>query len=146
MSRIPGVLLDHSIIGQSQLTNFELRKERNLAACRLCGAVFQPAYYIKHPLNLPLDPEKAYEAEREILDWRSKHNSKHSPHEHMLLAMSGRVFTPEAAHKLAPFGLVPVSYQEENPEEVADALLKAPRAPTSSPETTLTHPKSPKPH
>lgn len=135
------LVLDHSIVGADALTNFTVQKQYNLAGCRLCGALFQPEYYRTHPTHLPLDPQKAFEAEKEILDWRQRHNPIHTPQEHILLTLSGRSFTPEAAHRLAPYGIVALTdaVEEADPTgEIFDALREAPRAPVTDGETTLT--------
>ena len=128
------VLLDHSIVGQS-LTSLTIRKDREFAACRICGAIFQPW------LNqLPDDeyiPLHAAAASIEVLEWRNKHNSTHSDKEHILFNQSGRTLSPEAAIKLAPFGLVPLGSHDD--AEIAQALAEAPRAPVDDVETTLRH-------
>jgi len=127
------VLLDHSIVGQSA-TSLSIRKDREYAACRICGDIFQPW------LNQLSDEEynvnlHGVAASIEILEWRSKHNSKHSDRQHQLFRKSGRSLTPQAAIKLAPFGLVPVG--DANDPEIVQALAEAPRAPTDDVQTTL---------
>ncbi len=78
-----------------------------------------------------------YEAERQIVEWRERHNKTHSDEEHLTFASSGLTFTPEAAEKLAPFGLVPVGDSTMVNTEVGQALENAPRAPVNDVETTL---------
>jgi hypothetical protein len=127
------VILDHSIVGQ-ELTSLTIRKDRELAACRICGAIFQPkrntdtpdALYTQHDANL---------AGIEIIEWRRKHNLSHSEKEHVAFIRSGRTLTPEAAQKLAPFGLVPLSDSQD--PEIAQAMREASRAPTDDVQTTL---------
>jgi len=123
------VLLDHSIIGQ-HLTTLTIRKDREFAGCRICGAIFQSK------LNTDvcdeeyvLDPDIRLAAHLETETWRRRHNLTHSEKEHLQFKESGRTFTPEAAHKLVPFGLVPVNDAQD--EEVAAAMLAAPRAPVN---------------
>lgn len=130
------LLLDHSIVGQSA-TSLTIRKDREFAACRICGAIFQPW------LNWATGDEEyaanymiALAAHMEIKEWRNKHNGTHSEAEHRAFVASGRTLTPEAAIKLAPFGLVPVD-DAITDEEVAQALREAPRAPVDDVETTL---------
>lgn len=144
MSRIPPtprrLLLDHSIVGGSDI-GLTIRKDRNLAACRICGAIFQPKYFMHAPDEIfgeftDANMKRIYDGEREILDWRAEHNKKHTDEEHLRFATSGLLFTPEAAEKLAPFGLVPVSDVTMGNMEVAQALEGAPRAPFNDAETT----------
>src|SRR6266496_6655318 len=79
-------------------------------ACMLCGDIFQDD-----------NPQLRQE-------WASQHASTHSLHEHAQHAMSGRFLTPEAAHKLAAFGVVPVQ-DALSDKEIEDALLSAPASP-----------------
>jgi hypothetical protein len=127
------LILDHSIVGQSA-TTLTIRKDREFAACRICGDIFQPRKNIETPDEAYTDTIM-FQATIEIRQWRNDHNLRHPPHEHILLAQSGLTMTPEAAHKLAPFGLVPVA--DVDNKEVADALREAPRAPVDDVETTL---------
>jgi hypothetical protein len=130
------MLLDHSIVGQSA-TTLSIRKDREFAGCRICGAVFQSRMAIEVS-------DEEWEAERVIFEtavaietrqWRNKHSAKHPMREHVALEKSGLTFTPEATIKLAPFGLVPVSDAEVT--EIAQAMREAPRAPIDDVETTL---------
>lgn len=130
------VLLDHSIVGQSE-TTLTIRKDREFAGCRLCGAVFQSRMAIEVS-------DEEWAADRLVFEtavavetrqWRTEHNRTHAGGEHIHLAASGLTFTPEAAIKLAPFGLVPVGDAEV--VEIAQALREAPRAPIDDVETTL---------
>ena len=134
------VLLDHSIVGQQDLS-LTIRKDRDFAACRICGAVYQ-SWLNTTPSDeeYAADPLIAVAAEIENKEWRKKHNRLHSEKEHRLFRQSGLMFTPEAAHRLAPFGLVPLNDTTPiNPyqDETTDALASSPRAPTDDVETTL---------
>lgn len=130
------VLLDHSLVGQDQ-TTLSIRKDREFAACRLCGAVFQSW------LNTNQVSDEEYHADPLIMvaagietdQWRDQHNKKHPKREHIALRASGRTFTPEAAIKLAPYGLVTL----DQDDETTAALLEAPRLPNDDVESTLTH-------
>jgi len=132
-------LIDHTIVGQSA-TTLTIRKDRNLGACRLCGAIFQPRFFIESPY-VSYDStdmkhlQAIYDAECEIIDWRRLHNQKHTAQEHLALRELGLTMMPEAAHRLAPYGLVPVD-PEQN-AEVKQALYEAPRAPLEDVDTTL---------
>lgn len=129
------LLLDHSIVGQSA-TTLTVRRDRNLAACRLCGDLFQPVWFIEaSDHDFARNPEKKFLGELEIIAWRTKHNERHTAREHLALAHSGLMFTPEATIKLAPFGLVPI--QDAEVGEIAQALREAPRAPVDDVDTTL---------
>jgi hypothetical protein len=129
------LILDHSIVGQS-LTSLSVRKDREFAGCAICGAVFQSR------LAIELSDEE-WNADRKVFEiavaietreWRDRHNKTHSEKVHRAFRASGRTFSPEAAHKLAPFGLV--SLDDCNEDEVAHAMLEAPRAPVDDVETT----------
>lgn len=130
------VLLDHTIVGQ-KLTSLSVRKDREFAACRLCGAIFQARLAIElSDEEWESDPSLFEQAVAvETAEWRSKHNRKHSEKEHLAFSKRGLTFTPEAAIKLAPFGLVPVA--DATDPEIAQALAEAPRAPINDVETTL---------
>jgi len=131
------ILLDHSIVNQSA-TTLTIRKDREFAACRICGAIFQPWLNTDtSDQEYALNPEIALAASIEIQQWRNKHNLKHSSKEHLALAHSGLTMTPEAANRLAPFGLVPLADVEGRyGDEIVQALAEAPRAPTDDVETT----------
>lgn len=127
-------ILDHSIVGQS-LTSLTIRKDREFAACRICGVVFQARLAIELSDeewgSSPLLFEHAVAIETK--EWRERHNKTHSEREHREFVASGRTFSPEAAHRLAPFGLVSLDVGDS---EVAHAMLVAPRAPYDDVETT----------
>jgi len=127
------VLLDHSIVGQA-LTSLTIRKDREFAACRICGDIFQPWLNTDTP-DHEYNSEIRLAASIEVLEWRNKHNSRHSDAEHIMFGKSGRTLSPEAAIKLAPFGLVPIGASDD--AEVAQALAEAPRVPIDDVETTL---------
>ena len=123
------VILDHTIVGQ-ELTGLEFRKDREYAACRLCGAVFQSAHAIS-TLSSDYTANVVYLIALETRQWRDRHNKTHPDRDHIALTKSGRTFTPEAALRLASFGLVSL---DSDDTEVAHALLSAPRLPASEPE------------
>lgn len=72
-------------------------------------------------------------AEVEIDKWRKRHNRTHSTREHAALEKSGRMLTPDAAYRLTPFGFIDI----DPDEEVAQAMLQAPRAPVDDVEGTV---------
>lgn len=130
------LLLDHSIVGQTALSNFTFRKDRPYAGCRLCGDLFQPRFMIEaNHIQYELAVARRNAGEQEIVQWREQHNLRHTAAEHLALAKSGLTFTPEAALKMAPFGLVPIADAEV--PEIAQALREAPRAPVDDVDSTL---------
>jgi hypothetical protein len=121
-------------VGQS-LTTLSIRKDREFAGCALCGAVFQSAMAI-HVADEEWNADKMvfeHAVAIETREWRDAHNKTHSEREHRQFVASGRTFSPEAAIKLAPFGLVSLDVDDA---EVAQAMLEAPRAPRDDVETT----------
>jgi hypothetical protein len=82
------------------------------------------------------DPDLKLAAHLETLEWRRYHNTKHSEKAHRTFRATGRTMTPEAANKLAPFGLVPIE-DALTSEEHACALFDAPRAPVDDVQSTL---------
>ena len=80
-----------------------------------------------------LDPLIIIAAGIETDEWRDKHNRTHKQREHIALQKSGRTFTPEAAIRLAPFGLVSL----DQDDETVQAQLAAPRAPVEDVESTI---------
>lgn len=100
------------------------------AGCRICGDVFQS--------GLDRKPERtAYEQVRAVklrVEWRIKHDKTHTDAERRQLIASGRQCTPEAAQKLAPLGVYPLSDLVFS-EETAHAMGTAPRMPTQDSES-----------
>ena len=128
-------LLDHTIVGQ-HLTALTIRKDREFAGCAICGTVFQSRLAIEvSDVAWGKDrPMFEHAVAIETREWRARHSRKHTQREHELHRASGRTFTPEAAHKLAPFGLVSLDADDE---EVAQSMAESPRAPYDDVETTL---------
>jgi hypothetical protein len=127
--------LDHSIVGQS-LTSLTIRKDREFAGCQICGRVFQARLAVDLS-DEEWDAEKAvfeHAVAIETREWRTRHSKQHSERVHAQFRASGRTFSPEAAHRLAPYGLVSLDDAQE--DEVARAMLEAPRAPVDDVETT----------
>lgn len=126
------LLLDHSIVGQS-LTTLTIRKDREFAACRICGAIYQSTINKETP-DRAYTPLKEWIAHGQTLRWREDHNRNHPEKVHLAFRASGLTLTPWAAHRLAPFGLVPIA--DATDPEVAMAMLEAPRAPVDDAEET----------
>lgn len=119
------VILGPSIqLGKEHLTNLEFDPSRPYTYCRLCGDIFQPAL---NRLAFPtlLD---SLEATDQRKAWSHKHARTHTDAEHNQLLLSGLHCTPEALHKLVPFGIIPASDIAIS-NESEHAGLEAPKAP-----------------
>ena len=137
LSKSMPVILDHSIVGQSA-TTLTINKDREFAACRICGAIFQ-SYFNTNAISdeeYAADPTLALAAKCETQEWRRFHNLKHPESVHRAFRATGLTLTPEAALKLAPFGIVPIGDALTN-DDTPCALLEAKRAPQDDVETTL---------
>lgn len=103
--------------------------------CCICGTVFQSDLDRKVFAGYASAQEhvQATVARR---NWSQQHATRsHTQKEHDDLAASGRFCTPEAAFRLAPYGIVTLtdSFHEENRK----AQEEAPKLPTQEPETPL---------
>lgn len=145
-------LLISTPIGLSTL-GAEFVVEAPFSACRLCGAIYQSPLdrlcyeYLKdHRLQEIVDrsngesmfigDEHACRVLDEATDrrkrWRELHERRyHTEQEVFALHQTGFAMTPEAAHKLAPFGITPLGNMHE---EIVDALFTAPRKPENDAE------------
>lgn len=123
------------------------------AACRLCGAIYQSQFdrlcrsYLEEGRIVevydPITRTSKFMGDFEymnVLDkstdrrrrWRLAHERRHHTDEEIeAFTKTGFAFTPEAAHKLAPFGVTPLGGMHP---EIDDALLSAPRAPSDDAE------------
>ena len=131
----------HTPVGlQSLGAKFDI--EAPFAACRLCGVVYQSPLdskaidyvrsgylyevggnYFGHSVAL----NTLNEANEKRQRWRRLHERRyHTDKEITAFAETGYAFTPEAAHRLAPYGIVPTGNMSE---EIVDAMFTAPRAP-----------------
>lgn len=134
-----GVVLFGAAVGlnDSVLPNFTFDLTKPYAGCRLCGELYQSELDRTPPVadsiqNLRVIDEAARRRER----WRELHTKRmHTEKEVELFAASGLTFTPEAANRLAPLGIIPMTDAVLN-GEVASALLEAPRAPLNDVEGT----------
>jgi nucleoside phosphorylase len=75
------------------------------AGCRICGTVFQ-SDIDRIRDKTAMDMAFAIECQN---NWREIHNKTHTDKEHLDLARSGMWATPEAAAKLATYGIIAVS-------------------------------------
>lgn len=124
------------------------------SACRLCGTVYQSrldrlCYALREEGRLtehfdPITQTSSFtgdvyscnildEANTRRARWREVHEKRyHTEREIALLHSTGFAFTPEAANKLAPYGITPLGNLHE---EIESALLSAPRAPYNDAES-----------
>jgi hypothetical protein len=93
-------------VGLPTLTNFQFRDHIPWSACRICGLVYQNPDALKR------------------IEWAQKHAHTHTDTEHRQFQLSGRQFTPEAANRLAAFGVIPILDLVLD-DEVADALKES---------------------
>lgn len=110
-------------IGLDSIVGLEFDINRPYTGCRICGTVFQSK--LDRTFRTPAFEFQASEKRR---IWSLKHARTHSRREHELLMLSGAWCTPEAAHKFAALGIIPVTDMVLN-EGVRDALETAPSIP-----------------
>lgn len=127
------LFLTHSIVGREELENFGFYPDRDHTFCRICGVIFQASITQTDEWTSPANLLMAYGERRE---WSHRHALTHTATEHRQLAESGRFLTPEAAFRLAAYGISAVGDMVFD-DEVAQAALEAPRAPVDDVETTL---------
>lgn len=111
--------------------------------CRICGDLFQPQSQ-REPVALPYDPQNApndsMKKAMQRRNWAIRHETRHtaveiarySPIDPKTGEVSARLFSPEAAHRLVPFGIIPLSNMIFDPE-VAHAAMTAPRISKEAP-------------
>lgn len=103
--------------------------------CCICGVTFQSELDRKVFAGYAT-PAEQVQATVQRRNWSQHHASHaHTQKEHDELAASGRFCTPEAAYKLAPYGVVTLS--DSYYEDSRQAQEEAPRLPTSEPEAPL---------
>lgn len=120
------VIWQGSIVGSSELTNFAFRTDRPYAGCLICGRVFQSE------LDRTASTEQEQHRANQLRQlWRIIHAKSHSETQHEQLAQckaAGQWCLPEAAEKLAPFGIFSLT-DLVLADEQKDALRLARRAP-----------------
>jgi len=112
-----------------------------LCACRLCGRVYQTPYHRKlydlrrlvatATVDLLTDNIEIANLTQKCLDlgnkWRERHTkAAHTESEVEEFVKTGWAFTPVAAHRLAPFGIIPLGRMHD---DIADSMYEASRAP-----------------
>jgi hypothetical protein len=119
------------MVGRIELTNFEFDPGFPYTYCRICGDIFQSQTDRRVPAgHLPENSLVAKLAQNLRNEWAIAHARTHPDHVHNALRESGLTLTPEAAQRLAPFGIVPITDMVMD-AEVREALATAPRAPTN---------------
>ena len=100
-------------VGLNTLPGLDFDPECSFAFCGICGRVFQSDLDRAQPDG---DSPEAMELRTA---WRIRHAKGHTERQHYELLMSNRKFTPEAAEKLASFGIIDL----DGDDEVNHALL-----------------------
>ena len=106
----------------SRPTDYTFRADAPHTYCRVCGAVFQTQRDRDSVSQVALRIEATANRKR----WSHEHSATHSLQVHQELIASGRFMTPEAAIKLIPLGIIPVSDMIFDPS-VEQAAHEAPR-------------------
>lgn len=118
------------------------------SACRICGTIYQSKFdrlcrtYLEEGRLVenynPLTRHSSFTGDLVATNtleiaterrarWRRLHERRyHTVKEIAVLQSTGFAFTPEAANKLAPYGITPLGNMHE---EIVNALFEAPRAP-----------------
>ena len=112
------------ILGNNNAQESELDLSCPYEACRVCGVIWQ--YPLARKMNIT--PAEVEECELERKKWRMKHFNTHNYKEYHWLAQTGNAFTPLAAERLAPYGIVDLRGIIFD-DEIKDAYAKAPRKP-----------------
>lgn len=113
-------------IGLPDSVTFDGRAD--FTGCKLCGQVFQSELDRKVLAGIAT-PQEQVQAVLARKNWSNAHADTHPGREHAALAASGRFCTPEAAYKLAAFGIVSVSdnifsEEHESAQKEAPRLMK----------------------
>lgn len=115
-----------------QLEGYRFHPLAEYAGCRLCGVVFQSdldrEFYQRYKIGLGSNYADLYlRAKDKRTKWRILHHRRyHTEEEIEEFTKTGFALTPEAAHKLAPFGFAPMGNLHE---DITSAMLEAPRTP-----------------
>lgn len=125
------VVIVGGMVGADALTGLKFDPSKPHAGCGICGEVFQSDLDRLEAPEL-YDRDRAFNARQE---WRIKHSRSHPDYMHEQLRKSGMFALPEAATKLAAFGIIPLTDTVRH-VEVVDALFEAPRAPSDDAQGT----------
>lgn len=111
------------------VTDLEFDVNRPYSGCLICGVIFQST------LDRTPGPD-SHDAQELRKAWTKNHAKTHPLSAHAQLALSERWCTPEAAIKLAAFGVIPLSDAAVS-EEHRDALSQAKSLPENDAETKV---------
>lgn len=117
-------------VGLTSLTGLEFDPTCDYTCCLICGVVFQsnlernPSYYLSASNKLFTIADVGMYAQSIRREWSKNHAKLHTEHEHNQLKLSGRWATPEAACKLAAYGIFSASDAVLD-NEVSAALLES---------------------
>lgn len=116
------VIITGAAVGLDKLAGLVFDKDKPFRACLICGAVFQSKGDRK--TNSASSQRHVEQMAHIRILWANKHAREHSIKEHDALKRSGNVMTPEAANKLAAFGLIP-AVDAVLSDEINIALLES---------------------
>jgi hypothetical protein len=125
-------------VGLNALEGLEFRTDRPHTCCRICGAVYQtdidrhPEQYVNNSEFLSVEMVETFATDKRRR-WSHKHSKSHDYRTHELLGVSGLWCTPQAAHKLAAFGIIPLLDMVLS-NETEHALLESKAIPTDDAE------------
>lgn len=128
------LFLTTSIVGRSQLTNFEFDPDKPYTFCCICGALYQDEAQRK--IMADSSVERIAHATLLRRTWAQNHAKTHTDREHAQLRLSGRAVTPEAAMRLVPYGISPLTDMVLSGEH-EHAAKTAPRQPYDDAQTLL---------
>lgn len=100
MSKTP--IIGHGLaVGLDRLEGLLFDPAKPYRFCRICGDIYQTeADRVDNPVVLDVQTRQTL--------WSSSHARTHTENEHLSLRLSGRYMTPDAAIKLAAFGIVSI--------------------------------------
>lgn len=98
------VVLTGMAIGLDSLTNLEFRPDRPFRCCLICGVVYQTEEDRTH-----LESESVLKNYLRRQLWSERHAKQHSDQQHNQLRQSGLFALPEAAEKLAAYGIISIT-------------------------------------
>src|SRR5688500_15096981 len=146
-------LVGHGMaVGHDELTNLEFNVHGEYTYCRICGAIFQSeldranvelreridastkALTVEQLRELTALYQKSLAiAQEKRRNWSKQHAKSHTDLQHQMMQYSGRFCTPEAAYKLAAFGIIPLSDMVLD-DEIEGAMYESKAVPTDDAE------------
>jgi hypothetical protein len=115
-------------VGLDQLAGLKFDPRSPHVYCGICGDVYQldlnrnPHKYVSPAFDNNFVLVEQYGVTK-LKEWSQTHAREHTSNQHRLLALSNESVTPEAAHKLAAFGIIPIT---QNPDIVAALYESSP--------------------